>query len=146
MNKINKKERVGKVEKTLFVSTLFLLVSLTGCSSMNSSFDCPNKPGVTCKSIDQVNDMVDRGFIGRDFSIKNDYAPKYYSKQKQIKNSLGAANKFNLSNSLRSGEQVVRVWIAPYQDVHSNYHNESTLYVVVRKNNWAVPTEVIEQG
>jgi len=111
---------------------------LTGCSSMNSKFDCPNKPGVTCKSIDQVNDMVDRGMLGRDGDLKNSCGANCYP----TKNSLTAFKMFNPANSLRSGEYVVRVWVSPYQDVQGNYHNQSTLYTVVRKNNWTVPKEV----
>lgn len=126
-------------KKKIIVVSVLLLGFLSGCSSMNSRFDCPNKPGITCRSLDQVSDMVDRGMIGRDVSIKSSHAPTFYP----IKNTKNILPN-NLSHSLRSGEQVVRVWVAPYQDVNSNYHNEGTLYVVVRKNNWAVPTEVKE--
>lgn len=115
---------------------------LPGCSSMNSNFDCPNKPGVTCRSLDQVNDMVDRGMIGRERA-----SAEKTKNTNQAYLTMRELNKQNLSsrlNSLRLGEQVVRVWVAPYQDVNSNYHNESTIYTVVRKNNWAVPKEVSE--
>ena len=105
---------------------------------MNSKFDCPNKPGVNCKSLDQVNDMVDQGAIGKDISIKAmrspEFSPVYFNK-----------NGFtDLNGSLRSGEQVMKIWIAPYQDIHNNYHNESTIYTVVRKNSWTVPKEIKE--
>lgn len=125
-----------RITKTTLIATLFFL--LAGCSSMNSKFDCPNKPGVTCKSIDQVNAMVDRGMIGGEQSIakiKNEKPP--YLAQKE-------ANLSGRFNKLRVGEQVVRVWVAPYQDSNNNYHNESTLYTVVRKNNWVVPKEISE--
>ncbi len=121
--------------KQIFILTL--ITFLSGCSSMNSSFDCHNKPGVTCRSLDQVNDMVDRGLIGREINISKSN-PAYLTMKELNKQNL------NRLNSLRQGEQVVRVWVAPYQDVSSNYHNESTLYTVVRKNNWAVPKEITE--
>lgn len=127
-------------QKIIFIPILAIMIFLSGCSSMNSSFDCQNKPGVTCRSLDQVNDMVDRGLIGRERNIEKTKSNPAYLAIREL-------NKQNLSNrlnSLRQGEQVVRVWIAPYQDVSSNYHNESTLYTVVRKNNWAVPKEIIE--
>jgi hypothetical protein len=135
---MNKIQKIQKIKKLMVISILLLLA---GCTTMNSKFDCPNRPGITCKSIDQVNDMVDRGLIGKDPQVKNNRLLKVYS----LKNSSNIANRFSQANLLRSGEQVVRVWIGPYQDIHSNYHNESTLYVVVRKNNWAVPKEVREQ-
>lgn len=140
MHNINTKENIK--QKIIFIPILVLMTFLSGCSSMNSSFDCPNKPGVTCRSLDQVNDMVDRGVIGRERTSigKTKSASQAYLAMREV-------NKQNLSsrlNSLRLGEQVVRVWVAPYQDVNSNYHNESTLYTVVRKSNWAVPKEIIE--
>jgi hypothetical protein len=116
-----------------------MLIFLTGCSAMNSRFDCSNKPGVTCKSIGQVNDMVDSGMLGS--------KPSSIGNKKTEKPSYLDINRQNLSsrfNALRAGEEVVRIWVAPYQDVHSNYHNESTLYTVVRKNNWVAPKEVGE--
>ncbi len=119
----------------VYLSFLFLL---TGCGAMNSKFDCPNKPGVTCRSLDQVNDMVDKGIIGREVNTKiraQVFAPTYFSN----KNPL-----ISPSNSLRSGEQVMRIWVAPYQDTNNNYHNESTLYTIVHKNSWTVPKEVKE--
>lgn len=138
------------MSKTKQITLSFILlfsVFLTGCSSMNSKFDCPNKPGVTCRSIDQVNDMVDRGVIGRDISIRNIHTSKFYSIY-PIKNNSNTASAFNPTNlspsPLRSGEQVVRVWVAPYQDVNSNYHNESTIYTIVHKSNWAAPKEIAE--
>lgn len=117
----------------------FVLAVLVGCSSMNSKFDCPNKPGVNCKSLDQVNDMVDRGAIGRDISVKSTRTPSFYPAYYNNKNNL-----VSLNGSLRGGEQVMKIWVAPYQDVHNNYHNESTIYTVVRKNSWMVPKEVKE--
>ena len=43
---------------------LSLFGLLSGCSSLNSEFDCPMKPGVMCQSLDQVNTMVDQGKLG----------------------------------------------------------------------------------
>ena len=127
-------QKMQKKQKLVIVS---ILLFLSGCSSMNSKFDCPNKPGVTCRSLDQVNDMVDRGIIGRNVSASSIRTPVFYPNYYSSKNT-------SLSSSLRSGESVMRIWVAAYQDVHNNYHNESTLYTVVRKNNWTVPKEVKE--
>lgn len=127
------------IQKTLLIS---VIVFLSGCSSMNSSFVCPYKSGVMCRSLDQVNDMVDRGIIGAERVEKTKTSRSYLSAL-----SVGEINKQTMNgrfSSLRAGEQVVRIWIAPYQDVNGNYHNESTIYTVVRKNNWDVPKEITE--
>lgn len=42
----------------------FLLLAtscLSGCASMNTDFDCPKASPVMCKSLDEVNEMVDYG-------------------------------------------------------------------------------------
>jgi len=44
---------------------LLLMLVLSGCAGMNPKFDCPMKPGIRCESLDQVNDRVNRGEIGR---------------------------------------------------------------------------------
>lgn len=123
-----------KTRKIVCVS--FLLVGLMGCTSMNSKFSCPNKPGVNCRSLDQVNDMVDRGLVGMEETHRSKNLNKW---------SMQNINRQPpQSDVLRMGEQVVRVWIAPYQDVNNNYHNESIIYTVVRKNKWAVQKEIGE--
>ncbi len=124
----------------LFPLFLFFLFFLSGCSSMNSLFDCPHKPGVMCRSLDQVNDMVDREVFGNKASIPKVKTPKF-SFLGSNTSSVGTV-KQSIKKPLRIGEQVVKIWIAPYQDVQGNYHNESEIYTVVNKNQWAVPKEI----
>jgi hypothetical protein len=48
----------------------FLIVAtflLPGCADLNSNFDCLMKPGVVCKSLDEVNSLVDQGKLGSDY-------------------------------------------------------------------------------
>jgi conjugal transfer pilus assembly protein TraV len=130
-------ENMQKVKKIkLILIFMFISAILTGCSSMNSGFDCPNKPGVNCRSLGQVNDMIDSGALDKDVT-KDAHTPKFDI----TKSNIDRENPFRV---LRSGEQVIRIWIAPYQDVQNNYHNASTLYTVVNKSNWDVPKEINE--
>jgi conjugal transfer pilus assembly protein TraV len=124
--------------KKVIISIILVFV-LIGCSPMNSKFDCPNKPGINCRSLGQVNEMVDRGIIGRDITTKSIRVTSFYPAYYRNKNNFSNSGSF-----LRSGEQVMRIWIAAYQDIHNNYHNESTLYTVIHKNTWTVPKEVKE--
>lgn len=82
--------------------------------------------------------MVDRGVLGRE------EAPTQGGRSNQSYLAANALSNSNHFNNLRSGEEVVRVWVAPYQDVNGNYHNASSFYTVVRNNNWEVPREVKE--
>ena len=47
----------------LKVLSIMLCLFLTGCMGINKKFDCPLKGGVTCKSVSQVNDLVDQGLL-----------------------------------------------------------------------------------
>jgi len=116
------------------VLVVFLVVFLAGCSSMNSSFDCPNQPGVMCRDLDQVNTMVNRGEIGKGKSSHKSFSGEFYP----IKNSL------KTTAPVRFGEKVLRIWITPYEDSQGNYHDEGMLYTVVRPGRWQVPKEVAE--
>jgi len=47
----------------LKVFSMILCLFLTGCMGINKKFDCPLKGGVTCKSVSQVNNLVDQGVL-----------------------------------------------------------------------------------
>lgn len=57
-------------KKIIVMGFLLLPLLLTGCAAMNTNFDCPMKPGVTCESLDSINAKVDRGKIGREIILK----------------------------------------------------------------------------
>lgn len=133
----NEANRKTKSRRNVVMLALFLPL-LFGCSSMNSKFDCPNRPGVSCRSLDQVNDMVDRGVIGRDISFKgHSIQDKFYPF-----NSSAVGYNSVAKAPLRTGERVIRIWTAPYQDVQGNYHDEGVIYTVVNKSNWIAPKEI----
>jgi len=47
--------------KAVILALSMALPCISGCASMNSSFDCPMKAGHRCQSLDQVNASVDQG-------------------------------------------------------------------------------------
>lgn len=121
--------------KGIFV-TLWLMMSvitLCSCSSMNGSFDCPNKAGVNCKSLDQINDMVDSGQIrGRSgFTSKDDISSESAEFEAFPNPSI-----YHGGAPLRYGETVQRIWVAPYEDTEGNYHQDSLMYSIVKRGHW----------
>lgn len=136
---------MGMKQVVIFLS----IFVLTGCGVMNSHFDCPHKPGVMCRSLDQVNAMVSKGVFDKKHN-KRIKIPKFYKVNSlSLKSSIGGnPRKRNIEKKrvtqkpLRSGERVVRVWVAPYQDIEGNYHNESEIYTAVNKNRWIVPKKI----
>lgn len=121
--------------KRLIMMTLVFanLAALTGCTTMNSNFDCPNQAGVSCKSLDQINGMVDTGEIrGRTQAITCQ-AKVADSTEFQ---SFPLRTSFIPGQPLRYGETVQRIWIAPYEDNEGNYHQDSLMYAIMKGGHW----------
>ncbi len=127
------------------LTTIMLIMAsflLNACAS--SSFDCPNRAGVMCKSLDQVNDMVDDGEIrGRTQQVSQIKTNE--KTQNQNNSSSDSASDFepySIANGyypgapLRYGETVQRVWVAPYEDTENNYHDASLIYTIVKEGHW----------
>lgn len=107
--------------KRLFILTMvnFLLCS---CAQLNDSFDCPMKPGIQCKSLDEVNTLVDRGA---------------FKERKACADEISSID-FTVDEvqPLRYGETVQRLWIAPYEDQTGNYHKVSEIFVITKPGHW----------
>lgn len=120
-----------KLLMSLLIFTHFS--ALTACSTINSSFDCPLAAGVNCKSLDQVNRMVDSGQIrGRSQEIT------------KISNLTCCNTEFESFPTasfipgapIRYGETVQRIWIAPYEDTEGNYHQDNLIYTIMKGGHW----------
>jgi len=122
-----------KIKHIIYLTSMTLL--LNACTSLNSNFECPMKPGVRCASLDQISSMVDRGEIGKS-SLKSPIP--YSSTIAQTSSPSYYKGEFSLSNHepLRYGETVMRVWVAPYEDTVGNYHQESDIYTIVKPAHW----------
>ncbi|MFN7097384.1 MAG: type IV conjugative transfer system lipoprotein TraV, partial [Gammaproteobacteria bacterium] len=123
-----------------FSSIAMITILLTGCASTGSSnFSCPSPNTGMCKPIHDVDKMVSQGQIGQDNSVISANAVS-------ASQTAGAFNNFSTpypssvitpGAPLRVQEQVMAVWIAPYQDKQDNYHEPSTLYTVILPGQWA---------
>lgn len=98
---------------------LLSILALSGCTaSLRGQFDCPGTPGVQCKSISEVNRMVDKEII-----------PEQKNLDKQI---LGT----NEKSLRRSKEEVLTVWVAPFEDEEGVFHEPGRLTAVVNPAKW----------
>lgn len=102
---------------------------LAGCATLNSSFECPRKPGVNCKSLREVNHMVDEGQLDTQHDVKS-------LQHLDISSSLPSQMDKNESIS-RLPEQVLAIWIAPFTDVAGRYHTAHTVYSVIHPGSWS---------
>lgn len=119
-----------KLLMSLVICTHFS--ALTACSTMNSNFDCPLAAGVNCKSLDQVNRMVDSGQIrGR-----NDITKISSTTCCNAEFEAFPTGSFSSGAPIRYGETVQRIWIAPYEDTEGNYHQDNLIYTIMKDGHW----------
>ena len=93
-------------------------VALTACSTTSENFDCKAGKGVGCKSITDVNQLVDQERLGVEDSLT------------QPITSNGTIHRIR--------EEHLRVWIAPYQDENENLHESSLIHTVLKPGYWEV--------
>jgi conjugal transfer pilus assembly protein TraV len=99
-----------RISCLLMLSPGFLMMS--GCTGMSKHFDCPMKPGVNCKSVSEVNALVDSGVL-----------PAKSCADCSSKNSCSHSD-CHTKNQNHSRTQVV--WLAPYQ-LNGIQHSEATV-------------------
>lgn len=114
-----------KLRQILIVGTGML--TLSGCASMNSEFNCPAGKGIGCKSIQEVDEQVNQGKLGAIDSPTKSIALQ----EKIVKPSVIQA-----IPPTRFPETILSIWIAPYEDKQGNYYAESRVYSVVREGKW----------
>lgn len=116
--------------KKIILSALIATV-LSGCAHMNSDFDCPMKNGVRCQSLDEVNAAIDRGEISGTGALSQISSASYHDMAySEYKDSV--TGKY----PVRYQEDVMRVWIAPFEDTDGNYHQASSVYTVTKPGYW----------
>ncbi len=109
------------------------LMLITGCGL--KKFDCPYTDGVSCKSLSEVNAMVDRGEQGTK-------SPKNNSKTKEDfmnTESLAFTTDFTsieTKEPQRVPEKILRIWLAPYESVDGTFHQQTFLNTVVTPAHW----------
>ncbi|HIF0232789.1 TPA: type IV conjugative transfer system lipoprotein TraV [Legionella pneumophila] len=105
---------------SVFIVNVMLL---TGCTKLNSEFDCPAPNGGSCKRMDQVYNLVNgEGGVEESLAVAPNRNPLVLEGRP--------------GEPLRYGEGVMRVWVAPYEDIEGNYHQASQVYSVVQKGHW----------
>ncbi|MBY0281128.1 MAG: TraV family lipoprotein [Alphaproteobacteria bacterium] len=118
------------MKERIIIPSLFLFLS--ACTSNNELFDCPAGKGMGCKSISEVNRMVDQG----QFESSNDSETESLKALAPIVMTPEDMVQTSMSGVERIPEQNLRLWIAPFQDEAGNFHEESAIHTVVRQGRW----------
>lgn len=145
--------------KPLGISALSasLSIILGACSTTSETFDCKAGNGVGCKSISEVNQMIDEQGRGKETagnkqsillpqhaesfptSIISSTPPKI----ENLKTSPTSVPLSEYATVQRKPEEYLRVWIAPFQDEYGNLHEGSVIHTVLKPGYWQlkVPTQ-----
>lgn len=122
-----------------------LVMALVGCASAGSStFSCPSPSTGMCSSVGTVDTMVKTGQLN---NTSNQSSANTQSASVNTGNdATGSFGNFSTpfpdsvitpGAPLRIQEQIMPIWIAPYQDKEGNYHDAATLYTIVHPGTWA---------
>ncbi|MBY0462595.1 MAG: type IV conjugative transfer system lipoprotein TraV [Alphaproteobacteria bacterium] len=124
-----------------FLPFLLVLTLLSGCSTSSEVFECEAGKGIGCKSISEVNKMVDTGKLANNEesdSLKA-VAPVFAQNTLSFRANPVEDNQIVLSDQTtvrRAQEAPLRVWIAPFQDEQGNLHEGSVVHTVIRPGYW----------
>lgn len=121
------------------VKVVFMSVALclSACSVPKENFDCPPGAGVGCRSISQVNELLNQGSL-------NAGTPKIHAQNVVFDprpSSAFLAPDILDSDALnieRIPEAHLRVWIAPFQDSQGYFHEGSVIHTVLSPGLWQV--------
>jgi conjugal transfer pilus assembly protein TraV len=143
-------EAFGYLCSSVILGLWFLFIIwflLSGCSTTSETFDCKEGKGVGCKSITEVNRMVDQGMLrdgnlGEGGSVSTMPPPPSiiladYPDENNVKKPAG----FTFSDGIvvqRIQDEPLRVWMAPFQDDQGNLHEASIIHTVLKPGYWSV--------
>jgi conjugal transfer pilus assembly protein TraV len=122
---------------TKLTSNLLLLLSiglLTGCASGPTSFDCPGTQPAQCASLEKIDRQVDEGRLP---------GTRHPGRPRRVSGSMDGQASHDQWPSApdpgepkRTGDQVMRVWVAPYVDGEDTWHQPAVLYPVLQRGHW----------
>jgi len=126
--------------KRLISLSFLTILTLSGCSIPNETFDCPAGQGVGCRSISAVNQDINNGSI-----LKEEMAEIGFHKQfvapvvSHVSPDALNLQEIVLSDKSiiqRGREEHLRVWIAPHADEDNNFHEGSVVHTILRPSYW----------
>ena len=139
---------------SIFALSALLCLNLCACSTTSETFDCKAGKGVGCKSISEVNQMVDsntrvQGRFGES-EVEKGQQPILPLETADRDKTLSQQTEIPLSDTIavhRVQEEHLRVWIAPFQDEQGNLHEGSVIYTILKPGYWqlrASPQRVMD--
>lgn len=133
MKKIRHLDLITNLLKAGFM--FIILMNAAGCALYKAEFDCKYEKGLGCKSISEVNELVDQG----QFKDKGKEASG--AKNLEVASAQLPIIAFPQGSIQRIPEEHLRVWIAPHLDEQGNFHEASIIHTVIQPGRWQVVEE-----
>jgi len=115
--------------------TLFCTLHLAGCMSVyDEDFDCGVGKGVGCRSISQVNEMVNRGQVPlKEVEEKEEESNDIAIEDLPGLEALSAQNGIKVK---RIPEKTLRIWVAPHEAQDGSFVEETYVNLVIEPGRW----------
>lgn len=141
----------------LLVTSLFLLSAL-GLSGCSANYNCKGFPdGVSCLSAREVYTATEYVESLSSESLDEKGKPMGTSPARQnattvapqsnlVPGAVHAVREYRQENPLpiRTPEQVMEVWIAPWEDRDGSLHMASTVYTEIERRRWTVGDRIAD--
>lgn len=125
------------------VAVLGAVLAMSGC--MNSKFSCPGMPsGVVCKKPSEVYAMTNNGRLATNNGAEEACDKKCQKKRQAQGGEASGLLQNRLLEPLtgpmpiREAPQVMRVWVAPYNDENDDLHWPSFVFTEITKRRWSI--------
>lgn len=123
------------------IIVIITVILLGGCAE-KSRFDCPYGQGPTCASMDTIDKMIKNGNLTKKpYSACNKTPCDNAQIAKNSKLDKDATqNNLDEKLPIRVPEEVMQLWIAPYEATNGIYYNCAYVNIIVKEATWRAPT------
>jgi len=126
----------------MMVLSGLMVALLNGCSTTSETFDCKEGKGVGCKSIVQVNKMIDEGLLSNEMSegISSSVhaMPVITTASLARDKAIPALGENGEMVVHRVSEEYLRVWMAPFQDAYGDLHEGTVVHTILKPGFWHI--------
>lgn len=116
------------------IFVIVTILALTGCAE-KSRFDCPYVKGPSCSSMDQIDKRIKSGNLDAGRTCCKNNSTKSVVKSAPVTLTVQT----NANNVLRVPEQVLQMWVAPYEATNGIYYQQAFINIIVKGASWQAP-------
>ena len=109
------------------LAIIITLISLSACSH-KATKECIMGQGADCKSVSEVNEMVNKKELPRKTESEKPAPVGELKINKNTNTEQGGVS--------RTGEKTARIWVNGFEDEQGDYIEEGYVHVVLRGGQW----------